>query len=304
MKKLLRRGAFTALILGGLGPGVSLPLGAQAICSAPHSSPVLASGGTIETLRPGAGWVQVSAFRQSSDEFFNPNSEPQPFLAQGEVRTSSLYLTGAVGVIPGLDAWVQVPLHHIRYADVGGQRERTGIGDPRVSVRVSPELAGLPGVPLALRAGVKFPGSGFPKDATIVALGEGQRDVEVSLESGKAFSGVPVYVMGWIGYRWRTLNASAQREPGDERFAHLAVGGTLRSFHVEVAGEFMSGLTPRQQGFALSASRRRLVQLTPTIGYQLGRGALEFTALLPLAGRNLPSGPGASVAYRFAWGQP
>lgn len=294
-------GALAAVALSSM---VSRPLAAQAICSAPHSSPVLASGGTIRTLRPGTGWVQVSAFRQSSDEFFNPNSQTQPFLAGGEVRTSSLYLTGAVGVVPGLDAWVQLPLHHIRYADQGGKRERTGTGDPRVSVRVSPELVGLPGVPLALRAGVKFPGSGFPEDATIVALGEGQRDVEVSVETGKAFSGVPVYVMGWIGYRWRTLNAEAEREPGDERFAHAAVGGTLSSFHVELAAEFMSGLTPRQQDLELPSARRRLVQLTPTVGYQLGRGAIEFTALVPLAGRNLPSGPGASVGYRFAWGGP
>lgn len=267
-------GAATLLVTGR-------GLQAQAVCSAPHSSPVLASGGSIQTLSPGAGWVQLSALRQSSNEFFNTNSQAQPFLADGQVRTNSLYLTGAVGVIPGLDLWVQLPLHQVRYADQGGERRRTGLGDPRLSARVSPQLLGISSIPLAARGGLKLPGSGFPVDATIIPLGEGQRDLEVSLESGKAFTRIPVYLMGWVGYRWRELNRDAQREPGDERFAHAAVGGRFGALHAELAFEYLSGLAPRLQGFELSSARRRLVQLTPTVGYQLGRGALEFTALFP-----------------------
>ena len=44
---------------------------AQAICSAPHSSPSLTQSGSIKTLPQGAGWLQVSLFRQQADESFN-----------------------------------------------------------------------------------------------------------------------------------------------------------------------------------------------------------------------------------------
>lgn len=148
-----------------------------------------------------------------------------------------------------------------------------------------------------------MPGSQFPVDATIVPLGEGQRDVELSLETGWAFGDVlPVYLLGWVGYRWRALNSDIDRKPGDERFAHVAAGGARGAFHVELAAEVLNGVAPRQLGIELLTARRRLVQLQPTLAYQVGRGAVEITALLPLAGRNLPSGPGTSIGYRISWG--
>lgn len=284
--------------------GAAAPAGApaQAVCSAPHSSPVLAGGGTIATLSPGAGWVQVSVFRQVSRDFFNIQGKIQPFLDRGRARTASLYLTGAVGLVRGLDAWLQVPLHDAEYVGQSGEFLRSGLGDPRFSVRVSPRLVGVQGVPLALRAGAKLPGTEFPVDATIIPLGEGQRDWEVSLETGTAFGSLPLYVLGWVGYRWRDANVELNRVPGDERFAHLAAGGTLHRIHAELAVEYMSGLAPRYLGVEVATARRRLVQLTPTVGYELWRGTAEVTALLPLAGRNLPAGPGLSVGYRLGWG--
>ena len=52
----------------------------------------------------------------------------------------------------------------------------------------------------------------------------------------------------------------------------------------------------------LSRASRRLVQLLPTIGTELGFGTLEITAPIPIAGRNLPVANGGSVGYRYAWG--
>ncbi len=277
-------------------------LAGQAICSAPHSSPVLAQGGTIRTLSPGSGWVQLSGFRQVSSEFFGPGGERLPFLASGRVRTHSIYVTASVGVFTGIDVWGQLPVHSLDLADQSGSRSRVGLGDPRLSVRVGSELVGAGSVPLTIRAGVKLPGTEFPVDATIIPLSEGQRDWELSLESGTALPGMPAYVLGWVGYRWRERNVNAQRKPGNEVFTHLAVGGRAGRFHGELGAEVLLGSAPEQLGVVLPSGRRRLVQLQPTVGYRVGRGTIEFTGFIPLGGQNLPTGASGSVGYRLAWG--
>ncbi|HEX9727261.1 MAG TPA: hypothetical protein VGA37_02005 [Gemmatimonadales bacterium] len=291
------------LVFCGLAAVVAPPLGAQAICSAPHSAPTLAGGGGLQTLDPGAGWVQLSILRQVSGRFFDPAGDRRPFLADGQVRTRSAYLTAAVGVIDGIDVWLQVPLHDVRYQDQSGARSRAGIGDPRAAVRFGSAAIGASHVPLSIRAGLKLPGSGFPVDATIIPLGEGQADVELSLESGVGFGGGAVqYLTGWVGYRRRFENAARDRKPGDELFAHLAVGGRVYGLHLELAAEALRGGTPEQLGFAVPGSSRDLFQLSPTIGSRVGPGTLEATALVPIAGANLPTGPAGSVGYRIAWG--
>ncbi len=287
-------------LFAGLFPSVARP---QAVCSAPHSSPVLAGGGSIGTLPPGEGWVQLSVFRQRSSEVFGTGGSRQPFLAGGRLRTQSVYLTGGIGVVGGVDLWAQLPLHDVSYADDGGARQRAGVGDPRFAVRVAPQIAGITGIPLAVRGGVKLDGSRFPIDATIIPLGEGQVDWELSVETGGSFAPVPLYLLGWVGRRWRGLNREAAREPGDEWFGHLATGGPVGAYRWEVAVEYLRGDPPRHLGLEVPASRRRLLQLQPTAARQLGPGDLEVTVLLPISGRNLPAGPGFSLGYRVAWNQ-
>ncbi len=102
-------------------------LTAQALCSAPHSSPELAGGRGLRTLPQGSGWFQVSGLRQVSDRYFGTGGERRPFLAAGEVTTHALYLTAAVGVVPGVDLWAQLPVLAVRYADQSGQRQATPI---------------------------------------------------------------------------------------------------------------------------------------------------------------------------------
>lgn len=294
------RGAALAALL--TPAAADSPATAQAICSAPHSSPVLAQGESIRTIAPGSGWVQLSLFRQISSEFFDPTGSRIAFLGQGEVRTHSLLLTASAGVLRGVDVWAQLPVHSLTFRDGSGQRDRLGLGDPRASVRISPEMLGVLDLPLALRAGLKIPGSEFPVDATIIPISEGQRDWELSLESGTVVPGTQAYLMGWVGYRWRELNPSRSRKPGNELFAHLAAGASWRGLRAELGSELLLGEAPRQLGVEVPASRRRLLQLQPTVGYAVGRSTVEFTALIPLAGRSLPTGPGASVGYRFGWG--
>lgn len=295
-------------LLGVLLCVIAFPgaLAAQAICSAPHSSPVLAQGGTISTLAPGSGWVQVSGFRQASDAFYNHQGDPQSFFASGRTRTHSVFLTAAVGVVRGVDAWLQAPVHDLRYVDQTGERHRTGVGDIRGALRLSPAAIGWSGVPIALRAGVKVPGTTFPVDATIIPLSEGQRDWELSVESGGAIraSGTVLYALGWVGYRWREENDAGGIDPGDELFTHAAIGGSWGSLDIELGAEALFGRTPRRLGFDLPSGRRRLVQLQPTIGYALGPGTVQFTVVQPLSGRSLPTGTAGSIGYLMTWGQP
>ena len=200
-------------------------LAAQAVCSAPHSSPMLAQGGGIGTLDPGSGWVQFSANSQRADERFDEFGTRETFFLNARTTTRSLYATAAVGVAWGVDVWAQATLHRLRYVDDGGERSRTGLGDVRLAARASSELLGL-SIPVSVRAGIKIPGSDFPVDATVIPLTEGQADLEVSVETGHASAGGGLYVLAWVGYRWRLASDVQLRDPGDEWFGHAAVGGS------------------------------------------------------------------------------
>lgn len=273
---------------------------AQAICSAPHSSPTLAAGNSIGTLPPATGWVMLSALHVSTRSTFDSRGDRRPLLADGTFRVASAYLSAGAGVVPGVDVWVQVPVHSMHYRDVGGQRSRSGVGDARFAVRLSPELVGRK-APFALRVGGKLPGSAFPVDATVIPLTEGQRDWEASVETGRTFRANAFYMMGWAGHRWRERNDAADRQPGNETFAHWAAGTAVRGVRVELGADLLRGAAPRQLGFRVPAARRQMFQLLPTATRKVGPGDLEFTAILPIAGENLPTGTGLSAGYRIGW---
>jgi hypothetical protein len=290
-----------AVLSFALLAGAPSELWGQAVCSAPHSSPTLAQSGAIRTLPAGAGWIQLSLYRQRSGDFYNPLGDRQPFLAQSEFLTRSVFVTGAVGLVEGLELWAQVPTHRLGVESQSGGSTSSGVGDVRVAARIGPELFGLE-IPVAVRVGAKVPGSDFPVDATVLPLTEGQRDWEVSLESGRGFDDFPLYVSGWVGYRWRGENVAAARKPGNERFAHLAVGGSLGALSWEVGADGLWGTAPLASGILLSQDLRRLIQILPTLGYGVGPGRLEVTTQIPVSGRNLPFGVGLSVGYRTTWG--
>lgn len=289
---------FVGLAAVGVTPEVA---SAQAVCSAPHSSPTLAQSGSIRTLSAGAGWVQLSVYGQRARNFFNPLGDRQPFLADSRFDTRSVFVTAAFGLVDGVEVWAQMPTHRLTVDASSGSSTSAGVGDVRAALRVGSELFGL-SWPVALRVGGKVPGSDFPVDATVLPLTEGQTDFEVSLESGRSLGGAPVYVMGWVGYRWRGENVAAARRPGDERYAHVALGGMAGDLTWEVAADGLWGTAPLAQGVRLTGERRRLLQLLPTVGYGVGAGRLEVTAQIPVYGRNLPAGAGVSAGYRLAWG--
>lgn len=279
-----------------------LSLSGQAVCSAPHSMPTLSQGGSIATLPPGGGWAQVSLHRQRALSFYNQNGDVQDFLAASDFLTRSVFLTASVGVIEGLDVWAQLPIHDLDVTSQSGNSASSGVGDLRFAVRVTPALFGFD-APVGLRFGGKTPGSTFPVDATVLPLTEGQRDFEISLQSGTALSFLPIYVAGWVGYRWRGLSEVRDYKPGKETFGHLALGGSVASLTWEIGVDALWGEAPTVSGLTLADREgRRLLQIVPTLGYPAGPGKIEVSGQVSVAGRNLPSGVGIGVSYRTTWG--
>lgn len=289
--------AFLLLLLPGRAA-------AQGSCSVPHGSPASPAGQSALTQDPGTGWVQATVYHLSTRRQFNELGTDTLYFSDGRLVTTSLIVTGVVGVVRGVDVWAQLPIHRLRFAEATGAREATGIGDPRFYLRVGPQAFGLPadGLPLAvaLRGGVKLPGAEFPVDQQLIPITEGQRDWELLVELGRRFD--PFYLMGWAGYRWREENLQADRDPGDERFAYLAIGADLVPLSWRVGLQALSGRAPHSLGYAIPTARRRMVEILPTLGRRLGPGELQLGGRIALSGRNLPAGEAFSVGYFVTWG--
>lgn len=258
---------------------------------------------------PGHGWVQVSLYHHDTRDRFDPLGNVEPLFNEGgRSITTSLFLTGVVGLYRGVDVWAQIPVHRLEFNDVAATRQSFGPGDPLVHLRIGPELFGVRSpVPVAVRAGVKFPLGDFSVDSEIVPLTEGQRDWEVLVELGHSFYPAPLYAMGWVGYRWRETNHEIERKPGDERFGFFAIGGAYPLFSWKLAAEALYGerwISFTGVRIPLSRSERELVQVTPTVGWKVGPGGLEAGARIPVAGQNFPAGPALFLGYFMRWGRP
>jgi len=210
-------------------------------------------------------------------------------------------VTAATGLWRGVDAWVQIPVHHLTFNDAASQRDETGFGDLRLFLRADPSLMGVSTVPVAVRGGIKIPAAEFPVDAEVIPLTEGQVDLELFLETGYSFFPTPIYAMGWVGYRWRLAKGDV-RNPGEEWLAYVAVGGDIGTrFLWKLAGEGLWGGTPLIDRVPVENARRRMIQVFPTLGFVLGPGAIDIGARIPLSGRNLPAGPALIMGYFFRW---
>ncbi len=259
------------------------------------------SAGAQWIEKPGRGWIQVAVYRHDTSTLFDENGAREEIFNDGHAVTTSLFVTAAGGLLRGVDAWIQLPFHHLVFEDNLDRRRRTGVGDPRIFVRVGPELFGLRAVPISVRTGIKLVGGDFPVDAEIIPLGEGQKDWEAMVEAGYSFHPAPTYMLGWIGYRWRETNDEAAWKPGNEGFAYLAAGGTLLRAQWKLALEGWRGESPVIQGFLIPSARREMLQIFPTVGWPVGPGVIELGLRVPLAGRNLPTGSAIVLGYFTRW---
>lgn len=282
-----RRDAGT--VLGVLASVVALVAGA-----AP------AEGQWVEA--PGQGWTQVTLHHQDTRSEYGEDGEVRDFFARGHAVTTSLFVTSAVGLVPGADAWVQASFHHLRFDDVAADREQTGLADLRLWARIGPELLGLDApLPLAVRGGVKLPGTDFPVDAEVIPLNEGQRDWELLLELGHSLWPTPAYLQGWVGYRWRERNEEVLRDPGDELFYYAAAGGELGRLDWKLASQGTFGRAPVIEGVRVPSEERELVEIVPRLGYRWAPATVQAGVRIPVDGRNHPKGVVYTVGAFFDW---
>ncbi len=272
-----------------------------------------APAGAQWTESPGTGWVQVETLHHGTDTRFDENGNLEPlFNEDSHSRTTSFFVKGALGLWRGLDVWAELPFHRLEFDDAVRDRQSTGVGDPRVFLRVGPGLVGVEeALPLAvaMRGGVKFSVGDFPVSAEVIPLTEGQRDWELIVELGRSLHPWPVYVQGWAGYRWRETNDTIDRKPGNERFFYAAAGGSIDRFTWQLGVDGLFGEPPERHlssGLELPLPNdvRELVQLLPTVGYQVGPGAVELGARIPIHGQNLPAGPSFTLGYFLTWDRP
>lgn len=258
---------------------------------------------------PGTGWVDLKVAHQDTREKFNRRGNVVPFDSE-DARSiaTTVRVTGALGLWRGIDIWGDVPFRRLEFNDVQDERLTTGIADPRFFLRVGPSVAGFTDLPLAvaLRGGIKLPAGDFRLDANEISLSQGQRDWDLLLEVGKSLHPWPVYVMGWVGYRWREVNRSIQEKPGDERLVYAAVGGSLDRFRWKLAVDGVFGRPPVRTDFdlVLENDERELVQVIPTVGWDVGPGTAEAGLRLPVYGHKFPAGPVFTLGYFFSWDEP
>ncbi|MEX2526239.1 MAG: hypothetical protein WEA09_01260 [Gemmatimonadota bacterium] len=250
----------------------------------------------------GTGWLDLTVSHLDTRDQFWVDGSQRRMANDGHAVTSSLFLTSAVGVVRGLDVWLQLPFHRLRFDDFTGERLRTGVGDPLLHVRVGPELVGLPAVPVALRGGVKWPAGDLEVDAEVIPLGDGQWDGELLLEVGRSFYPRSIWAMAWAGYRWRGPNELKARDPGNEEFWYAAVGGDVRGVGWKGALEGLRGDPWILHGISIPSARRELTQLLVTLDHAAGPGRAGLGLRHPIQGRNLPVGTALTLHYFVRWG--
>ena len=246
---------------------------------------------------PGSGWAALATYYQNTTHEFRSNGDKRTIFPDGRAITTSTFLTFALGLAEGLDVWVQPSFHHLQFNDVTADRSSTGFGDTRLWLRGAPLRWLGSDFPFAIRGGVKVPFGDFDVDAEIIPLGDGQRDWEIMGEVGHSFWPQSVYVMGWLGYRWREENTESLRDFGDEIFYFAQVGGQVGPVGYKLAVDGWNGRSGIVEGLAIPSFQRDLIQLQPTLSYPVGPGSVEGGARFALRGKNLPAGTAFLLQY-------
>lgn len=250
----------------------------------------------------GQGWTSIALYQQATDEVYSAAGDRISYPFAGRATASSAFVTTAVGLGHGFDAWVQASFQRLEFRDLTEVRKSAGLGDLRIFGRWSPtEWLGW-SLPVALRAGIKIPVGDFDAFSSILPLGDGQTDVELVAEVGHSFWPTDAYLTAWLGYRWRRPQSATGFEIGDERFLFVSGARTWGRVGARMGLEGLFGREPAQAGVGTGSRARRLVRLMPSLTSDLGPGSIELGVRVPLTGRNLPAGPDLTVGYFMRWG--
>ncbi len=250
---------------------------------------------------PGKAWSALAVYHQDTRDHFGVNGAVRPFFADGHAVATSSFLTTAIGLAPHVDLWTQLSFHRLRYDDIAGARASTGVGDARMWLRVAPLAMLHLDIPFAVRGGAKAPVGDFDVNAEIIPLGDGQPDWEIMAELGHSFWPRSLYLSGWVGYRWREENTESRKDFGNEVFYFAQLGGHLGAFGYKLALDGWNGAAGVTEGIAVPSFRRQLVQIQPSLTYNVGAGQFEAGARFALRGRNLPAGTALMAQYFRRW---
>jgi len=251
---------------------------------------------------PGQGWVSAEVYYHDTTERYDLEAEKGPIPFGGHAKSTALFVTAAVGLIPNWDLWARGSVNSLSFSDAGGERSEDGLGDANIWLRVAPlKYLGVD-FPFAIRGGVKLPIGDAPVDAEIIPLSEGQVDWEIMAEIGHSFWPASVYVNGWVGYRYRELNEESAIDPGEEIFFLAQVGGAVGNFQYKLVAEGWDSDAPVQEGLTIESSQRQYLQLTPSLWHMTPVGGFEVGWRVPLAGRNLPAGGALVIGYFSRFG--
>ncbi len=249
---------------------------------------------------PGKGWIALAVYHHDTRDRFGPEGTAEALLADGHAVTTSSFATMALGLFENVDLWSQASFHRLRYDDAAAERSSTGIGDIRLWLRAAPLRWLESAVPFAIRAGFKVPISEFDVEADEVALGDGQRDWEVMAELGHSFWPLPLYASGWIGYRLREANASG-REFGNELFYYAQIGGQSGRVGYKLALDGWNGAAAAPVATGSPGFERDLMQVLPSLLYDVGAGQVEAGMRFALGGRNVTAGSSFVFKYFSKW---
>lgn len=245
---------------------------------------------------PGKGWVALAVYHHDTRERFGPEGDAEALLSDGHAVTTSSFATIALGLAETVDVWSQVSFHRLSYNDAAANRSSSGIGDIKLWLRAAPLKWLGSEVPFAVRAGFKLPVSDFDVDADEVALGDGQRDWEVMAELGHSFWPLPFYASGWIGYRLREENAS-ERDFGNELFYYAQIGGQSGRVGYKLAVDGWNGAAAAASPTGSTGLERDLMQVLPSLLYDVGGGQVEAGMRFALGGRNVTAG--SSFVFKY-----
>lgn len=242
------------------------------------------------------GWGQLSLFHQRTEERYFLDGERIPYFFEGRNRTTGLFLDLRYGVFERLEIGVQMPVYRLDFDDLADSRRSTGIADVRAGARYA-LLNG--GTVLTAGVTVKLPTGEFVNDAEVVPVGEGQWDVDFTLEAGRSFWPRPAYVSVLAGYRVRGANDKNGIHPGDE-LVWLVEGGhkLISRLSLKAVARGLHGGRSTSFGLAIPTLKREVVYLQPGLVWDLGgERSLELSLPFTVRGRNWPAGLAVGVGF-------
>jgi hypothetical protein len=189
-----------------------------------------------------------------------------------------------------------VPVYRLDFDDLADSRRSTGLADVRAGARFA-----LLNGPTVVTAGawVKFPTGEFVNDAEVVPVGEGQHDVDLTLEAARSFWPRPAYLTVLAGYRLRGRNDKNGIHPGDELLWLVEGGHTLVSrLGVKAVARGLHGRRSTSFGLEIPTLKREAVYLQPGLTWDLGKErSLELSLPFTVKGRNWPAGLAVGLGF-------